>query len=318
MSSLKLSRVERLEQRGVTRRDFLKFCSFMAATLGVAATETARISRALAAAPRLPMVWLALQDCTGDTESFLRAGDPTVTNILLDLVSLDYHETIMASAGHLAERSLQDTLTKYPGGYVAVIEGAIPTALNGFYCAIGGRSARSIVQRVCGSAMKTIAVGACAWEGGWPAATPNPTAATGVKGAFPDVRNLINMPGCPINVVNLSSILVQYLTYGSWPETDGEGRPKFAYDKEIHEKCERKEHYGEGRFVLAWGDEGHRNGWCLKKMGCKGPETKHNCPSVQWNDATSWPIAAGHGCIGCATSRFWDKLTPLYSGSSDD
>jgi hydrogenase small subunit len=263
------------------------------------------------------MVWLAFQDCTGDSESFLRSGDPTVTTILLDLVSLDYHETLMAPAGAQAEKSLYDTLAKYAGGYVAVVEGSIPTAANGFYCAIGGRSAQSIAQQVCGSALKTIAVGACAWEGGWPAAAPNPTAAVGVQTAAPGI-SLINMPGCPINVVNFTAVIVQYLTYGRWPEVDSSGRPKFAYDEEIHDKCERKEHYGNKRFVLAWGDEGHRKGWCLFKMGCKGPETKHNCNSVKWNSATSWPIGAGHGCIGCASSRFWDRMTPFYRELADD
>jgi hydrogenase small subunit len=124
--------------------------------------------------------------------------------------------------------------------------------------------------------------------------------------------SVINMPGCPVNVVNLTAVIVQYLTYGRWPEVDGSGRPKFAYEKEIHEECERREHYGNKRFVLAWGDEGHRKGWCLFKMGCKGPQTRHNCPSVEWNTATSWPIASGHGCIGCAASRFWDRMTPFY------
>jgi hydrogenase small subunit len=311
------NRLARLEQQGVSRRSFLKFCAGMAAVLAVPATHTSLISRALAAAPRLPLVWLAFQDCTGDTESFLRSGDPTVTTILLDLVSLDYHETLMAPSGAQAEKSLYDLVAARPGGYVAVVEGSIPTAANGFYCTIGGRSAKSIAQQVCGSAMKTIAVGACAWDGGWPAAAPSPTAAVGVQTAVPGA-SLINMPGCPINVVNLTAVIVQYLTYGRWPEVDGAKRPKFAYDEEIHDKCERKEHYGNKRFVLAWGDEGHRKGWCLYKMGCKGPETDSNCPSVRWNSGTSWPIAAGHGCIGCTSNRFWDRMTPIYRELADD
>jgi hydrogenase small subunit len=259
------------------------------------------------------MVWLVFQDCTADTESFLRAGDPTVTTILLDLVSLDYHETIMAPSGAMAEKSLYDTLAKYPGQYVAVIEGSIPTGANGFYCAIGGRSALSIAQQVCGSALKTITVGACAWEGGWPSANPNPTGALGVKDALPGLTNLINLPGCPINVVNLTAIIAQYLTAGLWPDVDSLGRPLFAYGNEVHDLCERRPHFSAGRFVRAWGDEGHRAGWCLYQMGCKGPVTKHNCPSARWNSETSWPVAAGHGCIGCAAPRFWDELTPFYS-----
>ncbi|NIV32997.1 MAG: [Ni/Fe] hydrogenase small subunit, partial [Anaerolineae bacterium] len=108
------------------------------------------------------------------------------------------------------------------------------------------------------------------------------------------------------------------LTFGSWPELDGSGRPLFAYGEEIHEECERHDHYEEGRFVLEWGDEGHRQGWCLFQMGCKGPESHHNCPSAKWNDGTSWPVGAGHGCVGCAEARFWDRMTPFYAALPDD
>jgi hydrogenase small subunit len=312
---------ERLAQRGVSRRQFLSFCALMAAAMAMPASHKSRIATALAAATRLPVVWLAFQDCTADTESFLRASNPTVSSILLDLISLDYHETLMAPAGRMAEKSLQDTLSRYPGQFVAIVEGAIPTGVGGFYCAVGGRSALSIAQEVCGAAMATMTVGACAWDGGWPAAAPNPTTTQGLKDAVPGVRNLISLPGCPMNVVNLSATLVHYLTYKAWPPVDSYRRPLFAYGDKVHEECERHDYYEEGRFVLEWGDQGHRQGWCLFKMGCKGPKTKSNCPTVKWNDGTSWPIGAGHGCIGCAAPRFWDQLTPFYTplpGGGDD
>lgn len=302
----------RLAQRNISRRDFLKFCGMMAATLALPAAAAPHIARSLAAASRLPVIWLGLQDCTADTESFLRANNPTVSDILFNLISLDYHETLMVPSGDLAERSLQDTLDRHSGQYVAIIEGAIPTAMGGAYCTIGGRSALERVQQVCNSALQSIAVGGCAWDGGWPAASPNPTMAVGVAEAVPGLTRLINLPGCPMNVVNLTACLVQYLTYGTWPQLDSLKRPIFAYGTVIHDKCERRGHYNNNRFVLAWGDEGHRKGWCLFKMGCRGPRTRHNCPTVKWNDATSWPVAAGHGCIGCAVGDFWDTMTPFY------
>ena len=306
-------REERLTQRGISRRQFLSFCGFMAAAMAVPATQKMRIAEALDAAPRLPVVWLGFNDCTADTESFLHASNPTVSSILLDLISLDYHETLMAPSGLMATKSLQDTMTRYPGQYVAVIEGAIPTAANGAYCVVGGRSALSTVREVCGSAMATIAVGACAWDGGWSAAAPNPTGSLGVRGAVPGIKNRIVLPGCPMNVVNFTATLVHRLTYGAWPATDSTGRPLFAYSEDIHEECPRHDHYEEGRFVLDWGDAGHRQGWCLFKMGCRGPKTKSNCSKVKWNDGVNWPIGAGHGCIGCASPNFWDQMTPFYT-----
>jgi hydrogenase small subunit len=309
---------ERLDQRGISRRRFLKFCGMMTATLALPAHYTGRVARALLEAQRPPVVWLEFQDCTGDTESFLRAQSPGVDELLLDLLSLDYHETIMAPAGEMTERSLSDTMTRFPGQYICIVEGSIPTVAGGIHCMIRGRTAQSIAQEVCRNALATIAIGTCAWEGGIAAAAPNPTGAVGVKDAVPGLATLVNLPGCPANVVNLTATVVHFLTFGSWPETDGSGRPHFAYGEEIHDECERHDHYEEERFVLEWGDEGHRQGWCLFQMGCKGPETHHNCPSAKWNDGTSWPIGAGHGCIGCAEARFWDRMSPFYAALEDD
>ncbi len=59
--------------------------------------------------------------------------------------------------------------------------------------------------------------------------------------------------------------------------------------------------------MAAWGDEGHRKGWCLYKMGCKGPVATFNCPTVRWNDGTNWPVGAGHPCIACAAPNFFER-----------
>jgi len=301
---------------GVSRRKFLQFCGLMAATLALPTEYAGRIASALTSAVRPPVIWLEFQDCTGDSESFLR--EPTLIDVLLDQVSVDYHETLMAPAGRLAEKSRLDTAQKYKGQYVCIVEGAIPTGSNGVYAMIGGRTALSIAQEVCDNALATIAVGTCAWDGGLPAANPNPTGALGVRAAVPGLGTLINLPGCPANVYNITATIVHYLTFNQWPATDSQGRPLFAYGDEIHEECERHDYYEEERFVLAWGDEGHKQGWCLFKMGCKGPQTKSNCPSVKWNSGTNFPIGAGHGCIGCATSKFWDRMTPFYRALPDD
>lgn len=307
-----------LTQRGISRREFLKFCGAMAATLALPTHYTTRIAQALIGAVRPPLVWLEFQDCTGDTESFLRSGQPSVDDLLLETLSVDYHETIMAPAGAMTEKSLLDTMENFAGQYICVVEGSIPVRDGGVYCLIRGRTALSIVQEVSANALATIALGTCAWDGGLAAASPNPTGAVGVKDAVPGLTNLINLPGCPVNVVNLTATLVHFLTYDEFPATDELGRPLFAYGDEIHEQCERHHHYERERFVLEWGDAGHRNGWCLKKMGCKGPDTHHNCPVVRWNEGTSWPIGAGHGCIGCTEQRFWDRHSPFYQQGDED
>ena len=307
-----------LAQNGVSRREFLKFCGVMAAALALPVRYTERIAHALTTAVRPPLVWLEFQDCTGDTESFLRASQPGVDDLVLETLSVNYHETIMVPAGAMTEKSLFDTVGNFRGQYICVVEGAIPIRDGGVYCTIRGRTALSIAQEVCGNALATIAIGTCAWDGGLAAAAPNPTGAAGVKEAVPGLANLVNLPGCPANVVNLTATLVHFLTFNRMPSTDRLGRPRFAYGDEIHEECERHDHYEEERFVLEWGDEGHRRGWCLRKMGCRGPDTHHNCHVVKWNEGTSWPIGAGHGCIGCSEPGFWDRNTPFYEPGGDD
>jgi hydrogenase small subunit len=296
--------VEALAQQRVSRRDFLKFCTLMAGTLALPASMVPKVAHALETAKRPPVVWLEYQDCAGCTESFLRASRPTAAELVLDTISVNYHETIMAPSGKQAEKSFEEAIRE--GGYITVVEGAIPTKDDGVYCCVGGRTALDLLQEVTANTAAVITVGACAFYGGWPATTPNPTEAKGVKDLISGVP-IINLPGCPMNVDNFTATLVHYLTFGKLPETDDLGRPLFAYGRRIHDNCERRGHFDAGEFVREWGDEGHRKGWCLYQMGCKGPVAFHNCPSVRWNEGTSWPVAAGHGCIACAAPDFWER-----------
>jgi hydrogenase small subunit len=303
---------EELKHRGVSRREFLGFCASMAAVLGLPETAGRAIAQAVETQPKPILIWLEFQDCAGNTESFLRASHPTVADLILDTISLNYHETIMAAAGNQAEEALQQTVRNNAGKYIALVEGSIPTGAGGAYCTIGGKAALDIAREVCGGAAATIAVGTCAAFGGIPAAGPNPTGALSVADAVPGVKNLINMSACPANAENITALIVYYLTLNRWPPLDRYRRPLFAYGKTIHDNCERRAHFDAGQYVEAWGDEAHRHGHCLYKMGCKGPATSQNCPVVRWNEGTNWPIGCGHPCIGCAEPNFWDTMTPFY------
>lgn len=299
-----------LTQKGISRHDFFKFCAAMIAAMALPMRYVNQVVAAVGEAKKPVLVWLEFQDCAGNTESLLRASSPSVSEIVLDVLSLDYHETVMAAAGHQSEEALA-MATAEPGSYLVVVEGSIPTKDGGIYCTVGGRTALEIAREVCGNAMATITCGTCSAYGGLPAASPNPTGAVGVAEAVPGAT-VINLPGCPMNVVNLTATVVHFLTFGELPATDQFGRPLFAYGSRIHDDCERRAHYDAGQFVEAWGDAGHRAGWCLYKMGCKGPATFHNCPLARWNDQTSWPVGAGHGCVGCSEPSFWDTMTPMY------
>ena len=305
-----------IERRGVSRREFLKFCSLMAASLSLPLRYTSRIVKALEETTRPIILWREFQDCAGNTESILRSSHPTFADIVLDLLSINYHETVMAPSGRAAEKSVQDTITQQTGRYLAVIEGSIPLAASGVYCTIGGRSAIDLVREVCTNAYATIAVGTCAAFGGIPAAAGGVTGAVSVAEAVPGIR-LLNLSGCPMNGANLAATIVHWLTFKELPAIDELHRPLFAHGDRIHDACPRRAHYDAGQFVEEWGDEGHKQGWCLYKMGCKGPATNYNCPKIQWNDGTNWPIGVGHGCVGCAEPQFWDRMTPFYGRLPD-
>ncbi len=293
------------------RRDFLKVATIATASMGLPASMVDKVAAAIKSPERPPVIWLHFMECTGCTESLLRASHPDVATLILDLISLEYHETLMAAAGKQAEENLKHAIEKYRGRYICVVEGGIPTKDGGVYCQIGGRTALEILKEVASGASAVIAIGTCASFGGVQAASPNPTGAVGVQEIVKD-KPIINVPGCPPNPYNFLSTVVYVLTFKKFPELDELRRPRFAYGRRIHDQCERRPHFDEGRFVEQFGDEGHRQGYCLYKMGCKGPVTYANCPVQRFCDVGTWPVGSGHGCIGCTEPDFWDNMTPFY------
>jgi hydrogenase small subunit len=292
-----------LVQRGLSRRTFLKLGAAMATALALPLDYAAQITRAVEAAPRIPLVWLHGLACGGETQAFMQSSSPTTTDLLIQTLSVEYEP-------HLAAGT-PDPANAYPDGFVLVVDGAIPTADQGVYATVGGRSVTDIVRDLAPRAKATIAVGSCAFDGGASAASGGLVGAVGV-GSVVGGANLVNLPGCPVNVENLAATFVHYLTFGALPPTDSRGRPYFAYGGLIHNQCERRPHFEYGEFVTSWGDEGAQKGWCLYKMGCKGPQTFANCPTVKYADAASWSVLAGHPCIGCTSAGFWDAMGSAY------
>jgi hydrogenase small subunit len=289
-----------LEERlGISRRNFLQMCTAMAATMGLSSEAAAAMAEAVVSKKRPSVIWLHFQECTGCSESMLRAEHPTLEKLILDVISLDYHETLMAAAGHQAEAARKAAMEANKGKYLLVIEGAIPTKENGIYCKIGGKTAIELTKECAADAAAVIAIGSCASWGGMPSTSPNPTGASGAHEILG--KPTVTIPGCPPNPYNFLSTVVHFLTFGKLPELDEKGRPKFAYGRLIHENCERRPHFDAGRFAMQFGDEGHRKGYCLYKLGCKGPETYANCPAILFGDVgnASWPVGTGHPCIGC-------------------
>jgi hydrogenase small subunit len=304
--------LNKLDLHGISRRDFLKYCATTAAVLGLSELEfTTKVAHAMEASSKKPaVVWLEGQDCAGCTISFTGILNPPAASIILDKISLRYHETAMAASGHLAEKVYHDTVKQ--GGYVLIVEGSVPSADDRF-CMIGGRPFKKILEEAAQKAAAIIAVGACATYGGIPAATP--TKGIGLNKALPG-KAVINLPTCPVHADHLAGTVLYFLTTGKVPPLDKIGRPVSYFGQSIHDNCRRRAHFDSGRFLKDWNDPKQKD-WCLFEKGCKGPITNSDCPIRRWNDGINFCIDCGAPCQGCAEPGFYAEMTPLYTAESE-
>jgi hydrogenase small subunit len=295
---------EYLRARGVSRRDFLKFCTTAASAMALPVALAPQIAAALEKARRPSVIWLPFQECTGCTESITRAHGATIEGMIFDAISLDYQHTLQAAAGTAAEHAREQAMKENWGKYLLIVDGSVPTGNPG-YGTIAGISNLDMLREAAQGAAAIVALGSCAAFGGIPMANPDPTGAVPVSEIVKD-KPIINVPGCPPIPVVITGVLMQYLTFGRIPDLDALGRPRAFYGQTVHDRCYRRPFYERGQFAETFDDEGARKGWCLYKLGCKGPTTYNACATVKWNDGVSFPVESGHGCIGCSQPRFWD------------
>ncbi len=295
-----------LRRQGISRRSFLKFCSLTATSLGLGSAYAPKIAHAMETKQRTPVIWLEGLECTCCSESFIRSAHPLTKDVVLSMLSLDYHVTLMAAAGHQAEKQLEEIKKKFKGNYILAVEGNPPLNEDGMFCIEGGRPFVEILKETAADAKAVIAWGACASWGCVQAAKPNPTRATPIDKVISG-KPIVKVPGCPPIAEVMTGVVTYMLTFDRIPELDRQGRPKMFYGQRIHDKFYRRPHFDAGQFVEHWDDDAARKGYCLYKMGCKGPTTYNACSTVRWNDGVSFPIQSGHGCIGCSEDGFWDK-----------
>lgn len=306
---------QEIRRKGYSRREFIQFAGIMAAFIGIDNSAIGQVAKAMATKPRIPIIWLHFQECTCCSESFIRSSHPIVADILLDKVSLDYTETLMAASGVQAEEALKNTMTKYKGEYILCVEGSVPTAADGVYCMIGGKTSMQILEEAAEGAKAIIAWGSCASNGCVQSAKPNPTSATPIHKLVRG-KPVIKVPGCPPIGEVMAGVIVHLLTFDRIPELDKLGRPKAFYSKRVHDSCYRRPYFDAGLFVESFDDENAKKGYCLYKVGCKGPSTYNACGVTRWNGGVSFPIQSGHPCIGCSEENFWDNGRFYERGSA--
>ena len=306
--------------KGLSRRDFLKYCAGITAALGVSELFTLeKVAYALEGAARKPpLVWLEGQDCAGCTISLLSVTDPTPASLILDKISIRYHESIMAAAGSLAEKAKNEAIKE--GGYILVIEGSIPSA-DDLYCMIGGKPFSETVKEAAERAAVIIAVGACSTFGGIPKSTPSkgiPVSEflSGVKVTdrytCPPGKTIINLSTCPVHMDHLMGTVVYYLVTKQAPLLDQLGRPKMYFGTSVHDNCRRRAHFDAGNYLTDWNDPSQKE-WCLLQKGCKGPDTYSDCPVRRWNNGINFCIDCGAPCQGCSEPGFYGAMSPLYA-----
>ncbi len=307
-----------IEAHGFSRRDFMKWAGAFTAMLALPSNFTPLMAEAVKVADRLPIIWLHMAECTGCTESLLRSANPSIDSLIFDYVSLEYQETLMTAAGWQAEQNLENSIEKYKGRYILMVEGGIPSADTEHYLTIGGhgKTGKASAKHAAEHAAAIFAIGTCSAFGGVQAAAPNPSNAVSLSEVTD--KTVINVPGCPPSEKNIVGTLLHYLLYGTLPALDVYNRPKWAYRLRIHDLCERRGHFDAGEFVEKFGDEGAKDGYCLYKVGCKGPYTFNNCSKQKFNQGTSWPVQAGFGCIGCSEPNFWDTMGTVNEPLKDN
>lgn len=324
-----------LAVRGVSRRDFMKYCGYVAATLGLSEAAAPQIAAAVEKGAKLkPALWLNGGSCTGCTESMAQVDTPDVATIVLELLSLNYFETIMAASGEFAEKNIEDTIDA--GNYLLIYEGSAMMGEDGNTLLVNGHTGISILEKAAAGAQAVIAVGACAVDGGWVYAHPNPAGGIGVQSFLDSVKvatPVVNLPCCPTSPEWVVAMVVQWLLVaGDDPAAFLEKTallekkyhdtyrdadvsllyPEYIVGSTIHDNCPRRGQFENGNFVTEFGSEEEAKGYCLYKVGCKGPQTYTQCPVTRWNRSVSWCVNSGAPCIGCGGLNWVDNNAPFF------
>ncbi|MBR1420896.1 MAG: hydrogenase small subunit [Selenomonadaceae bacterium] len=293
-------------RRGLSRRSFLKGCFALTAMMGLSLDKFNDVVEAASGRPLPVVIWIHGHECTGCDESFIRSASPLASDLVLNEIALEYDHLLSAACGEPFEAHLDQTIQNYYGNYILAVEGAVATKMNGAYCMSGGHTFTSLLQKAAAGAAAIIAYGSCSSYGGIQAANPNPTGSAGIE-MFVGGKPVIKVPGCPPIPEVMTGVVMHVALFGNLPDLDSDGRPKQFFGNRIHDTCYRRPFFDAGLFAETFDDAGAKAGWCLYKLGCRGPETYSSCGNLRWYQGMSYPIQSGAPCIGCANAHFWDE-----------
>ena len=88
----------------------------------LSASYIPQIVQAMEVRPRIPVIWLHGLECTCCSESFIRSSHPIAQDIILNMISLDYDDTLQAAAGFQVEEIRRKLIKDHPGGYLLAVD----------------------------------------------------------------------------------------------------------------------------------------------------------------------------------------------------
>ncbi|MEQ8237397.1 MAG: hydrogenase small subunit [Syntrophomonadaceae bacterium] len=293
----------------LSRRDFMRACAGSAAAVSLAGYLSPFIAEAAAAGELPPVIWLAGGACTGCSVSLLNCQNPDIQDVLLKVISLKFHDTVMAAQGEQAMHAMYQVAEQYAGQFILLVEGSVQVKENGQYCVIGDMNGQPItmlqaVKDIGSKANAIVSIGTCAAYGGLPAADPNPSDSQPVS-AIVKGKPIINVPGCPPHPDWMVGTLAHVLLFKEIPELDSAGRPKMFYGRMIHDNCQRRQYFDNGIFAKNFGEMG-----CMLELGCKGPIAHCDSTTRLWNGGVNWCVQCGGVCLACTEPAF--PNFPIY------
>lgn len=294
----------------IDRRTFLKLAATLTTSFGVAGMPEG-VAAALkkidpASVPKL--IYLQGLSCTGCSISLLQADSPSPLSMITDYSQLAYHADLSAVSGKKALGLIEKYIAGEAGEYFLAVEGAIPEKMPEA-CIIGHKTFAQYLEEAAKTMSGAVAIGACACDGGIPAAEGNLTGAIGVK-EFYEKRGIkklvINIRGCSVHPDWVWHTIIHLVKVGV-PELVNDS-PALFFKRKVHELCPRYHDFQQEIFAQKLGDKG-----CLFKLGCLGPDTYADCPTRWWNSSQTWCIDSNAPCIGCASPSFARKKNfPFY------